>query len=193
MKNAHGLQPPTLKNVVNPNNIFFQCAIFLRWCEDACVVSVWFMFYIIVCVWVYLLACCCFTVFALRSAAVVQRESHVALGTDWPWAAETHSSVRSIWGGKDEPSRLTDWLPTQYQTSSNGARRWHGEFPESALSTGKHHCHNQIHYPPAVTEQTASIRYRPTGSALTLLLTLKSLQGKYYECITPAVLEQHTV
>jgi len=65
--------------------------------------------------------------------------------------------------------------------------------PPSAQSAdgSKHHCHNQIHYPPSVTEQTASIRYRPAGSPLTLLriraLTLKTLQGKYYECITPAV------
>lgn len=66
-----------------------------------------------------------------------------------------------------------------------------------AADGSKHHCRNQIHYPPSVTEQTAASvtgpqdhRWRFCLAAHTHTLTLKALQGKYYECITPAVLEQ---
>ncbi len=134
--------------------------------------------------------------FLLSGQQLLTSPSQMALGRDWPWADEAHSSVWSIWDVRLSPACWQTDCPVTNLIKQDPTVTQCSQRPPSAQAAdrSKQHCHNQIHYPPSVTEQTASIRYRPAGSPLILLhthiLTLKALQGKYYECITPAVLEQ---
>lgn len=133
----------------------------------SCIVSVWFIFCGIVFV-------CVFTApllytFLLSGQQLLSSPSPMVLGRDWPLTDlfGRFGVVRvspACWQTDCPVTNLIKQGLTVTQCSQRS--------PSAQAADGsKHHCHNQIHYPPSVTEQTASIRYRPAGSPLMLLLS----------------------